>query len=319
VAFNCLTGALPFASESAQEAMIMRLTDKPRTLAEVKPDVEWPASLQVIFDKVLARDAEERYQSAAVFGRELAAAIGELPLTRAMQAGTQMVGAAMATPGTVPQTKIGRASAKTEAMAAPAAPAKRPAPAAPPARAPEKAGSSKTLLFGGLGVAGAAVAAVLILKPFGGAAANGAANPVNASPGKVAAESTQANTPTPTGTEPKAPVNTPTNTSTRPIDTGKASEPNPAPSAMTRLTGWLTEVQAANATRTRARAIVGDIEQLRPTLAGLALAESWYVEMVAYSVIEDDTGACRAARQVKALHRDQSRITVADQILPSCS
>ena len=42
VAFNMLTGTLPFPSDSAQEAMIMRLTDQPQTLAEMKPDVAWP-------------------------------------------------------------------------------------------------------------------------------------------------------------------------------------------------------------------------------------------------------------------------------------
>ena len=53
VAFNCLTGKLPFPSNSAQEAMIMRLTDEPKSLAEMKPDVEWPAELQAVFDPTL--------------------------------------------------------------------------------------------------------------------------------------------------------------------------------------------------------------------------------------------------------------------------
>jgi serine/threonine protein kinase len=65
VAFNCLTGKLPFPSNSAQEAMIMRLTDQPKTLAEMKPDVAWPAELQAVMDKALARDADERYAKAS--------------------------------------------------------------------------------------------------------------------------------------------------------------------------------------------------------------------------------------------------------------
>ena len=44
VTFNMLTGSLPFPSESPQESMIMRLTDKPKTLAEMRPDVAWPAT-----------------------------------------------------------------------------------------------------------------------------------------------------------------------------------------------------------------------------------------------------------------------------------
>src|SRR5688572_15665183 len=120
VAFNCLTGGLPFASESAQEAMIMRLTDSPRTLAVVKPDFDWPESLQLTITKALARSADERYQSAAQFGREFSAAISDMPATRAIEAGTQVVAAAAAAKQSVPATRVGRPSSKTEAMEAPA-------------------------------------------------------------------------------------------------------------------------------------------------------------------------------------------------------
>ena len=43
VTFNMLTGRLPFPAETVQESMIMRLTDRPRTLAETRADVAWPA------------------------------------------------------------------------------------------------------------------------------------------------------------------------------------------------------------------------------------------------------------------------------------
>ncbi|HEY4137738.1 MAG TPA: serine/threonine-protein kinase, partial [Casimicrobiaceae bacterium] len=45
VAFNMMTGKLPFPSDSAQESMIMRLTDRPKPLAAMKPDVAWPADV----------------------------------------------------------------------------------------------------------------------------------------------------------------------------------------------------------------------------------------------------------------------------------
>ena len=92
VAFNCLTGKLPFPSNSAQEAMIMRLTDEPKSLAEMKPDVEWPAELQAVMDKALARDANERYASAAQFGRDIAKSVENMPQTIAAEAGTQVIG-----------------------------------------------------------------------------------------------------------------------------------------------------------------------------------------------------------------------------------
>ena len=78
VAFNMLTGALPFPSETVQESMIMRLTDRPRTLVEMRADVAWPAEVQLVLDRALARDAKERYTSAAEFGRDLARATATL-------------------------------------------------------------------------------------------------------------------------------------------------------------------------------------------------------------------------------------------------
>ncbi len=100
VAFNMLTGKLPFPSETVQEAMIMRLTDRPRTLAEMKPDVEWPEELQAVMDKILARDVNERYAHAADFGRDFVSAVQGMPATVASGAGTQMMGA-------MPSTRVG--------------------------------------------------------------------------------------------------------------------------------------------------------------------------------------------------------------------
>jgi serine/threonine protein kinase len=78
VTFNMLTGTLPFPSDSAQESMIMRLTDKPKTLAEMRPEVAWPAEVQTVLDKALERDASLRYQNATDFGRDLSRAIQHL-------------------------------------------------------------------------------------------------------------------------------------------------------------------------------------------------------------------------------------------------
>ncbi|MBX7119792.1 MAG: protein kinase, partial [Gemmatimonadaceae bacterium] len=117
VAFNALTGLLPFPAQTAQEAMIMRLTDQPKTLAELRPDVAWPAELQATLDRALARDAAERYASAAQFGREFAAAVQGMPSTAATEAKTQVIGAAgagaanakTAAAPAVPQTRMGEA------------------------------------------------------------------------------------------------------------------------------------------------------------------------------------------------------------------
>jgi serine/threonine-protein kinase len=81
VAFHMLTGMLPFPSDTAQESMIMRLTDKPRSLVDMKPDGEWPPAVQAVMDRALERDAKLRYQSANDFGRALYAALATMPGT----------------------------------------------------------------------------------------------------------------------------------------------------------------------------------------------------------------------------------------------
>jgi serine/threonine protein kinase len=75
VAFAMMTGKLPFPGETAQESMIARLTDDPKRLDEMKPDVAWPSSVQLVMDKALARDAVDRYQSANQFGSDLHKAV----------------------------------------------------------------------------------------------------------------------------------------------------------------------------------------------------------------------------------------------------
>jgi len=104
VAYNMLTGKLPFPSDSAQESMIMRLTDAPKPLAEMKPEVAWPADVQQVMDKALARDVTQRYRNATELGNALYRAIDRMPETAAAEVGTQVMGAAA-----VPATRVASA------------------------------------------------------------------------------------------------------------------------------------------------------------------------------------------------------------------
>jgi len=88
VAFNMLTGALPFPADSAQESMIMRLTDQPKRLAEMRPEVAWPPDVQAVIDRGLERSAPDRYQSASEFGKALEQAVERMPESRASAART---------------------------------------------------------------------------------------------------------------------------------------------------------------------------------------------------------------------------------------
>jgi serine/threonine-protein kinase len=104
VAFNMLTGMLPFPADSQQESMIMRLTDRPNTLGEMKPDRSWPADVQAVMDRALERDVTARYQNATDFGMALYNAIQRMPETAAAEAGTALMGA-------VPPTRVSAAAA----------------------------------------------------------------------------------------------------------------------------------------------------------------------------------------------------------------
>ena len=88
VTFNMLTGQLPFPSVVSREALIMRLTEKPRTLAEIRNDVVWPAELQAVMDKALANHPADRYQHVSQFGRELVTAVATMPESAFTSTGT---------------------------------------------------------------------------------------------------------------------------------------------------------------------------------------------------------------------------------------
>ncbi len=108
VTFHMLTGLLPFPSTTLQESMIMRLTDRPRTLAEMRPDGSWPDGVQAALDRALKRKADERYQHATEFSTDLTRAV------KAMPAGATVVGSAASTSstgGAIPSTAVRNAAA----------------------------------------------------------------------------------------------------------------------------------------------------------------------------------------------------------------
>ena len=350
VAFNCLTGKLPFPAETVQESMIMRLTDRPRYLAEVRPDIDWPAELQATLDKALARDAAERYMSAAQFGREFAAAIASMPATMAAEAGTQVVGAQQ-----LPKTKVTRPSGNaTVAMNAEAAqPTRRPGaqptkaqPAAAAAAAtPAAKGMSPAVKVGGPVVAiFASLVAIWIStndkKPEPGPLTT----PATAETSTVANSDSNAGTvsPPPDATTPSG--GTATNGSDRsksvPAGSGKApaggnpSAPNvppatdPAPTTVVNDV-WLSRANstlasiAERSTRTRADStevnrILRELEASDGKLTGAVLARRWEVALVAYGILEDEARSCSAAAKVLVLSQRSEALDLARAVDSAC-
>jgi serine/threonine-protein kinase len=76
VLFNMLTGALPHPALTSKQSLVQRLTARPRTLADVRPNVAWPARLQVALDRALAPEPSDRFRTVAELAMVVRAAVG---------------------------------------------------------------------------------------------------------------------------------------------------------------------------------------------------------------------------------------------------
>ena len=74
LAFELLTGKLPFEGNTAQETMLAHLTGQPIRLRQANPKL--PVELERVIAKSIAHRAEERYQSMGDFEEELSSASG---------------------------------------------------------------------------------------------------------------------------------------------------------------------------------------------------------------------------------------------------
>ena len=75
--YRALTGRYPFVRDNDLATMSAHLTEEPPALAELAPQV--PAALEDVVRRALAKDPDERYQSAAEFGQAVLAAAGAPP------------------------------------------------------------------------------------------------------------------------------------------------------------------------------------------------------------------------------------------------
>lgn len=75
VAFIALTGKPAFSAESSKESLIQRLTSRPQALRDARKDVDWPDTLQDVFNRALSPEPAERYDSVIAFAEALMLAI----------------------------------------------------------------------------------------------------------------------------------------------------------------------------------------------------------------------------------------------------
>jgi eukaryotic-like serine/threonine-protein kinase len=272
VGFAMLTGRLPFPSETAQESMIMRLTDRPRSLAEMKPDVRWPPQLQAVMDRALSRDAASRYASAAEFGHDFAQAIERMPQTVATEAGTSIMGSSA-----LPQTAVAPAPTNITGATSARRPIRH-------RRAP--------LVIGGATVALGAIVVFGVLRAAGSPATVAQPTTRTALPnvaggpppvGKAGTEATQSPA-APRAAEPEAGAGTVTNTLSPAAVRAEIA-------AIKRLA--LGERTAAEAVR-RAEAILPRLQ------TGDDSAEVLLHEFDAYVIRNDSTRSCNALKRIGA-------------------
>jgi serine/threonine protein kinase len=76
VLFNMLTGALPHPALTSKQSLVQRLTARPRTLADVRPNVAWPSRLQVALDRALAPEPDDRFRTVGELASVVRAAVG---------------------------------------------------------------------------------------------------------------------------------------------------------------------------------------------------------------------------------------------------
>lgn len=306
----------------------MRLTDRPKTLAELRPDFVWPVALQTIMDKVLARDADDRYQSAAQFGREFAAAAAAMTPVRASSGATLMIEAQKAkTPvSTEAVTKAIPATRVSENRDHSATPAR----SAKPVVAEKK--SIVPLAAGGGVVAVVAVVAWLVLgnKPPTSPAAETPPPTVASAPDAGGDGRAQADTTTPApagnGTTQQPPV-TPQpreqRTETRPPAGGTSAPATPTTTAtppganVTQLIrDWRTRIETASPDDARRVGLnaIRALEPLVPNLSGIQLDDANYTLMLANVGVDDDAAVCRFSSAVLASRLGEDEKTAANTV-----
>lgn len=318
VAFNMLTGKLPFDGETAQESMIMRLTDEPKSLAVMKPDTSWTPEVQAVMAKALQRRANDRYQKAAQFGVALWEAVDHMPKQAAAGA-TMMIGAAEGATAMIaapPKTRLDASPALPPA--APGTPAPAPvyaaAPIATKSKAPMYAG-------GGVAIALAALAMIYVSKSTGKA---------GSTPPPVAAEATAPNA-TPVTSPGTAPVQTSAGTATAPQSTipkpanRPAANPTvaaPPPATSPVAVSYASDLDALANT-------IGDEKSAQAALRRLPEFESKVSlpqDKATVSFIEANAtmiavGAEKGCRMMKIVRRDQLNAAMKsdlDEALKAC-
>jgi eukaryotic-like serine/threonine-protein kinase len=292
VTFHMLTGGLPFPSETAQESMIMRLTERPKALAEIRPETAWTPEVQAVMDRALERDAKLRYQTAGDFGRALLAAMGTMPTAELGTAATLVLGGGN---GTVPPTRV-----------------------AGPGGRPSQPKSRKPILIGAGLVAAAVVAGVIFMTKSGGAD-KAAGNVVAAAPAPPLPDSIRTVTDSPVSqavtTQPPVRLSTKLSGAS-----AESSKEKPLPAAATDVGARLPTLLDRSAADATAQDALDEARRLEPRATstrdrvGLGL-----VKAQALGILNRDAESCRVLRSIENSSRTTSYEKDVTRLLNNCN
>ena len=321
VAFNMFTGKLPFPSETAQESMIMRLTDEPKTLADMKPDIVWAPEVQAVMQRALQRRSNDRYQKAVDFGNALFMAVERMP--KNAPAATMVIGAANGATSLIAPPPKTRFDANASVAGAPAPAGTIPAPVATqPAAAPAK--SKTPIIAGGVAVAvAAAVTAFMIMSksppprvdpipPASQPVAGVVTNP----------PATQPQTPLQQSSSPAAQTGSPTVTRSNPAATNVTKSGNgstPPVSAEVSVASRLPELLRESADDATAAKALKEAEVLQSRAVGKdQIIGLSVVRAQAYAFLDQVPKACELLNTIKERGATTPYAEKIDFLLKSC-
>ncbi|MHB1313525.1 MAG: serine/threonine-protein kinase, partial [Gemmatimonadaceae bacterium] len=237
--------------------------------------------------------ANERYQSAAQFGRELWAACERMPASQAAEAGTQVI-SAPPVGGTVPSTRVAGPSDKGKTVAAPAAKA---AATAEPAPVAVKKSNMGMIAAAVIGVAVLGGGGYFIVKG-GGSSAPAQADSSVTTPAQGAGAPAATATPAGGVTQLKTPVN--------PAGGGGRTQGTaPGPSGAAPVGGaalvakWMP--QQDDLTKGSAQQLVNELEPAIPSLSGETKGKAYYLVGRAYHKLDNIGDACSMLEKAKPL------------------
>ena len=300
VAFNMLTGKLPFPAETAQESMIMRLTEAPKKLAQVRPEVPWTEPVQMALDRALQRDVSARYASASEFGRALASALDAMS-SAPTPAAVRPPEARVSANATIPVTRVAPDRP-------PAARGDQPAPR--PAPAPRRYATA--VAAGGAALVVVLIGAAMVMnRPVGRAATADSVTPARPAPsdGKVSNTSRYA-----AGIDSTAALaagSTP----------GSSTAPTPPPAVDVGATlDSLEKVVSGDVTPDEAGRVIRRVEQMKSRIKGdEQLVHAAIVVAFAESSRNDNEAACAALRNVQSIARATTRARQVARTMSVCN